>query len=106
MAAKSRAGTHRAGALTLRTLALTVGMVVLTATASFAPTYLSCTASYYNYNSSTTSKHDKSTWQYRTASAPVNPTADYARAGINVRIDIPWRSDISSGTTFTNGVNY
>lgn len=73
----------------------------------FAPDYTSCQQAYYYYNSSETSHvNTPGSWVYRSSSAGVAPTGDYHRGYIRVKIDVPWRSDPSSGASITKGINY
>ncbi len=68
--------------------------------------YLSCTQQYYLYDDADTS-HTASTtavWVY--ASTAVPGTADYARAGVEVKLDIPNHVDPASGQSYTNGTKY
>ena len=69
--------------------------------------YLSCTAQYYYYTSSDTSRVNQTgVWVNRTTSTGLPGEADYARAGVQVRLDIPVRPDVGSGITWTKGLKY
>ncbi len=72
----------------------------------YAPQYTSCTAAYYYYNGDSTESTIKSKWVRDYEEAPVNPSADYGKGRIRMRIDVPWRTDPASGWTLTNGVSY
>ncbi|SNT06803.1 hypothetical protein SAMN06309944_1943 [Micrococcales bacterium KH10] len=69
--------------------------------------YTSCTQKYYSHDWNNSGKIDKANkWFTKRATTGVPGIADYARASINVKLDIPWRADPTSGTTHTKGVKY
>lgn len=73
----------------------------------FAPDYTSCQQSFYLHNTSETTHYNVAkTWKTFSSSAAVNGTADYHRAAINVKLDVPWKADPSSGATWTTGIKY
>jgi len=69
----------------------------------FAPDYTSCVATWYHYASSDSSHYNGSVYKQYVTRTDVNPSGDYARAIVNVCLDIPWRSDIYSGDSYTKG---
>lgn len=71
-----------------------------------APKYLSCTQKYYYYSNMQSSHINAVAWTEAPLKAPVTATADYARGYIQVKLDVPWRSDPESGYSLTNGVPY
>ncbi len=72
----------------------------------FQPEYTSCSASYFTYASSTTGRYAGSTYKSFGASTGVNASGNYVRGLVNVQLDIPWRDDPSSGTTYTQPEAY
>lgn len=72
----------------------------------YAPEFLSCTVDYSVYNSMQSGRHDYSFYVGRSSSAPLHGAAEYHRAEVKMRLDIPWRSDPSSTATWTNGIDY
>jgi hypothetical protein len=80
----------------------------------FQPDYTSCTAKYYQYgdndsNHYNTSSPNTTNWVWITAnnvSSTLPGSADYARGGLIVKLDIPVRTDISSSTWWTAGKHY
>lgn len=68
--------------------------------------YLSCTQQYFYY-ADADSSHTASTtavWVYANTAVP--GTANYARAGVEVKLDIPNHVDPASGQSYTNGTRY
>lgn len=69
--------------------------------------YLSCTSQYYYYTEKDTDRsNDTSKWVTKSATTGLPGTADFARAGIQVKLDIPVRTDVASGVLWTNGMKY
>ena len=72
-----------------------------------APQYTSCSAAYYIYKSADTAHSNASdTWVNKSITTGLSGSADFARAGVQVVLDIPLRPDSYSGTTWTNGMKY
>lgn len=70
------------------------------------PDYTSCDQAYYYWAMDETSHQNEESWTWHSDSTSLNPAADYARARIAVRLDIPWRPDPISGWVLTRGSNY
>jgi hypothetical protein len=70
------------------------------------PKYTSCSQQYYYYDRNTTQHTSSYAWVYEGTSTGLTATADYARGNISTRMDVPWRTDPSSGDTYTEGVQY
>ena len=70
------------------------------------PDYTSCTAQYFTYATQDTAHYTGASWKALTTSTGLNASGNYARGLVNVKLDIPWRTDPSSGTTFTRASAY
>lgn len=71
-----------------------------------SPQFVTCSSEYYLWAEADTARHDGYSWAYKTSSTSLPGNADYTRAGIQVRLDIPSRPDIGSGWTWTKGKQY
>ncbi|MHC0432767.1 hypothetical protein ACX6XY_21680 [Streptomyces sp. O3] len=70
------------------------------------PKYTTCTQSYWNHDDTHTRHHSSSSWKYYKASTGVSGAADYARGRVQAKLDVPWRSDPSTGWSYTSGTQY
>ncbi len=72
-----------------------------------SPQYTSCSSSYYYHATATSNRISSSSWTWHYGfSTGLDGSADFARAAIRARLDIPWRTDPSAGPTYTNGSKY
>ncbi|MDR2374317.1 MAG: hypothetical protein LBD77_09555 [Bifidobacteriaceae bacterium] len=72
-----------------------------------ASEYLSCSQAYYKYTENdSTHINVVNTWKAANTKTSVPGTADYAKGGFHVKLDIPLRGDPGSGQSLTKGVNY
>ena len=71
-----------------------------------APEYVSCTAQYFTYDDSDTSRYSGSSYKAHNTSTGLNSSGNYARGLVTVKLDIPWRDDPSSGTSYTQPEPY
>lgn len=71
-----------------------------------ATEYLQCTQQYFSYDDSDTGRTSCYCWEYLATSTGVNAAANYARAQVRVKLDVPWRPDPDSNPTYTKGDSY
>lgn len=72
----------------------------------FQPTYTSCNAPYYFFDSDESAHQTVEGWDDHYNHMGLPASASYARAAIRVRIDVPWRGDPESGQHLTTGSDY
>ena len=71
-----------------------------------APEYTSCTASYYSWASAATAHSNVAGYQWLYANTSLNSSGNYARALAYVCLDIPLRTDVCTGPTYTGVTSY
>jgi hypothetical protein len=71
-----------------------------------SPDFVTCSMKYYYYDQSDTKHVQSIPWYYVSTTTGVPGGADYARAEIQVKLDIPWKPDPASNSLFTTGVKY
>lgn len=72
----------------------------------FQPDYTSCDQAYYFYASDESAHQNEEFWDDHYNHTGLPASADYARASIQVALDIPWRFDPMSGAVLTTGSDY
>lgn len=72
----------------------------------FAPTYTSCTASWFNGNWADSRKFTTNVWNSTSASTGVSSGGSYARGRMKVCEERSFSFDPCSGTEYTNGFQY
>jgi len=71
-----------------------------------APKYTTCDKEWYHHATAETTHHTSSSYKYYKAYDGVPGDADYARGAVRTSIDIPYRPDTHSGTSYTQGSEY
>lgn len=82
-------------------------MTTLTnATVCVSPDFVTCSVPYSPWETRSTPRYGGSTWKKYTLSTNLPAVADYARASVVVRIDVPLRPDGTSPAGTTKGKKY